>query len=733
MARTLAVEIIGDASSFEKALGNASKSASSFGDKVKKGAKIAGAAIGGGLAVAAKIGWDEFKQGQLVAAQTEAVLKSTGGAANVTGEQIDKLAGSLMKKSGVDDEAIKSGQNMLLTFTKIRNETGKGNDIFNQATKTLLDMSVATGKDMPKSAVMLGKALNDPIKGVSALSRVGVTFTDAQKKSIKAMVEHGNTAGAQKAILRELNKEFGGSAEAAGKTLPGQINILKESFSNFAGELVAKTIPKIVAVIGFFRDHTTIAKVLGGVIAGTVGILLAAGAAMKVYGAVTAVTTAFKWLFVTAVNAETGAVTRASFASKIAAAASKAWAGAQWLLNAALAANPIGLVVVALAALILGLVLAWKKSETFRDIVTGAWEAIKRVTVAVFDKVREVIGGAIGFMVGLVSKHPLVWLITHFGEIKNAVGEFIGAIPGVIARFFTEIFETAKTLGGKIKDGAVAGITGIAGAVWGVISAIGSRIAEGFATILGWGSSIGSRIKDAAVNAVIGIGGAVWGVVDNIGSRILAGAETVIGWGRSIGTHVKNAAVSGLAGIGNAVWDVVNNIGSVIADNAARIIGWGREIGSSVKDAAVKALSGIGSALLGAIKSAINAVISAWNSLEVGGFTIKLPGPAPDVHVPAIPLPNLPHLAKGTRNFPGGLAVVGERGPELVSLPRGAGVTPTAPAVGGRGGANTYVFNFPNYVGSKDELVRTIETALKDRQRDGQVMPWHRPQPGFSS
>jgi phage-related protein len=597
MARELRVEIVGDASSLEKALGKAGKASSSFGDKVKKGAAIAGAAIGGGLAVAAKIGWDEFKQGQLVAAQTNAVLKSTGGVANVTAEGLDKLAGSMMKKTGIDDEAIASGSNMLLTFTQIRNEVGKGNDIFDQATRTLADMSVATGQAMPKAAVMLGKALNDPLKGLSKLTKIGVTFTDAQKAQVEAMVKAGNTAGAQKVILKELNREFGGSAEAAGKTLPGQINILKESFSNFAGELVAKVIPKIVAIIGFFRDHTTIAKVLGGVIAGTVGILIAAGAAMKVYGAVTAVTTAFKWLFVTAVNAETGAVTRASFASKIAAGATKAWAATQWLLNAALAANPIGLVVLALAALVVGLVIAWKKSETFREIVTGAWEAIKGVAVAVFDKVREVVGDAINFMVDLVSKHPLVWLITHFGEVKDKVGEFIGAIPGAIAGLFEEVFGKAKELGGRLKSGAVDGITGLAGLIWEKVKAIPASWLESASTIVGWGKDLGTWLKNAVVDGVTGLAGLVWDKVNNIGSFLLEKVAAVKGWGSDLGTWLKNAVPEAIVGIASAVWDKVNNVWEFLKDKADAIKGWGERIGGWLKDAIVDGLGGLAGAI----------------------------------------------------------------------------------------------------------------------------------------
>jgi phage-related minor tail protein len=93
------------------------------------------------------------------------------------------LATAISNKTGIDDEAIQSGENLLLTFTNIRNETGKGNDVFNQATQTITDMSVALGQDMKSSAIQVGKALNDPIKGVTALQRVGVSFTAAQKRA----------------------------------------------------------------------------------------------------------------------------------------------------------------------------------------------------------------------------------------------------------------------------------------------------------------------------------------------------------------------------------------------------------------------------------------------------------------------------------------------------------------------------------------------------------------------
>lgn len=244
MARKIEVEIVGDASSYNKALSSAQKTTTSTSKKIMSKAALGGiGAAVTGVGIAAKIGWDEYNEGAKVAAQTTAVLKSTAGAANVTAKEVDNLAVALMNKSGVDDEAIKSGENLLLTFTNIQNKVGKGNDIFTQATKIMLDMSVALGQDTKSSAIQLGKALNDPIKGITALQRVGVSFTQAQRDQITALVEAGNTMKAQKIILAELTKEFGGSARAAGKTFAGQLSILHERLNNFLGLVVQKAIP----------------------------------------------------------------------------------------------------------------------------------------------------------------------------------------------------------------------------------------------------------------------------------------------------------------------------------------------------------------------------------------------------------------------------------------------------------------------------------------------------------
>jgi hypothetical protein len=174
----------------------------------------AGVAAVAGVAIGLKKLLDIGIQTQNGIRQTEQVIKSTGGAAKVSAKDIDRLTQSMMNKTGADDDLIRNGANILLTFTKIRNEAGQGNDMFNQATEAALNMSVALKKDLSSSSIMVGKALNDPLKGVTALGRAGVQFTEQQKTQIETLVETGRTMQAQKMIMAELTTQFGGQAEA---------------------------------------------------------------------------------------------------------------------------------------------------------------------------------------------------------------------------------------------------------------------------------------------------------------------------------------------------------------------------------------------------------------------------------------------------------------------------------------------------------------------------------------
>src|SRR5260221_10246036 len=211
-------------------------------------------AFAGGQAIFAGIGFlssqigDIFQQSidaQAGLAQTNQVIKSTGGVAGVTAQSVLDLATQYSHLTQFSDDTVQSASNMLLTFTNI------GKNVFPQATKTVLDMSQALGQDTKNSAIQLGKALNDPLTGITALQRVGVTFTQGQKDSIKAMMQHGDVASAQGVILKELQKEFGGSAEAAGKTFPGQLKILGQNFDDLKQNIGDAVVPILSKLVGW--------------------------------------------------------------------------------------------------------------------------------------------------------------------------------------------------------------------------------------------------------------------------------------------------------------------------------------------------------------------------------------------------------------------------------------------------------------------------------------------------
>ena len=257
-SREVKVTIVGDSDSMVRAFRNADKAATGFGrggsalmatgmGLVAGGAAAAATAIGTGLVSALKTGVSEMQEQEKVSAQTSAALKSTGNAAGVTKGHIENMASALQAQTGTQDDAIQSAQNLLLTFTSISN---KGPDkMFDRSTKAALDLSVAFHKNLNASAVMVGKALNDPVKGVSALSRVGVQFTASQKTMIKSLVDTGQSAKAQKLILHELEVQVGGSAKAFGETTPGQIQKAKRAFEDLSQGAVQAIAPIGAAIL----------------------------------------------------------------------------------------------------------------------------------------------------------------------------------------------------------------------------------------------------------------------------------------------------------------------------------------------------------------------------------------------------------------------------------------------------------------------------------------------------
>ena len=329
------------------ALGSLNKGAGALGAQMAKfGAITAGVVgvVGGSLVKAAY-------ESQKVMKQTEAIVAATGGAAGLTAKQVGELSEQLSNQTGIDDELIQSSMNLLLTFKQVRNEVGAGNDIFNRASMAALDLGNVFGST-DAAAKMLGKALSNPVKGINALTRAGVNFSDQQKAQIKTLVDSGKSLEAQKIILAEVEAQVGGTAIASMTAF----DRMKVAIGNAAEDLGTILIPyierfsqyvidKVVPVVSEFAD-----------IVGKQGL----GAGIKFLSDGFFKATANMGAFGNAVLALTAAFTALRLITLAATVAQVAF-------GVALVANPIGIVVAAAIAFGVALGALAVKFKVVRD------------------------------------------------------------------------------------------------------------------------------------------------------------------------------------------------------------------------------------------------------------------------------------------------------------------------------------------------------------------------------
>ena len=184
---------------------------------------------------------------EAVTKRLESVIKATDRAAGFNIKQMEKMAASMQKVTTVGDEMILGGMAILATFKNIRGEA------FERTTKAALDMSEVMQQDVKSSMVMLGKAMNDPIKNLSAMSRAGVQFTDTQTKMIKELWASGKTLEAHNIILKELESQFGGAAAAARNTFRGAVKAAMNAMGDME-EQIGFSITKNEVLIGTVKD-----------------------------------------------------------------------------------------------------------------------------------------------------------------------------------------------------------------------------------------------------------------------------------------------------------------------------------------------------------------------------------------------------------------------------------------------------------------------------------------------
>lgn len=649
-------------------------------------------------------------------AQMEAVLKSTGGAAGMTEKQLNDLAMAQAKVTTYSAGTTKEAENMLLTFTNI-----KGN-VFPQTTTAAEDMATAMHTDATSAALTLGKALNDPAQGLSKLTKQGVTFTDSQKKQIDAMEKSGNVAGAQTLMLQELEKEFGGSAKAAGSTLSGQTQIMENNLKSTGVQIATSLMPIAQTVLPMIIDGAqNLAKAIASHKAEIVGAVQGAekiikgvfdtvskimqkvgplinpiitdiekiasrllpnmsnsmgGLGSKIAGVVAGALTTFKgildWMashgeavrtivtglaigfaaikigggVVKGINGISQAVGKAKDAAghlkgafdkikgaagafkavgsgiasigskfggaiqgagklagslgkaalgfikmgaeaaasgaKLAiqkgaelavAAAEKVAAAVQWLLNAAMDANPIGIIIVLIAAAVAAIVILWNKNAAFRDFIIAAFGVIKNFLLGVWNEIKAAFSVVGDFFAAVfqaaVSGIQAAW--------NGITGFFRGIWNGIVAVF--------SAVAGWFSDAFQAAWNGIV-TVWNVVTGFFRGIWNGIVGVFNGVDGWFGNIFSGAVNAVQsawsgitgffsgiknGIGGAFSGIGDTIKGAFTAGIDFIknlpgqmLQWGSDMINGLVSGIKNGIGAITGAVSNIANTIKSFL-------------------------------------------------------------------------------------------------------------------------------------------------------------------------
>ena len=349
--------------------------------------------------------------------QLAGVLERSTGATDAQVSATEDWITALSRASGVADDELRPA---LAKLALASHDLGTAQSDL----KIALDVSAATGKDVVAVSAAIAKgytgstgALNKLIPGLDQ-----ATLKSKDMNAIMAMLAE-TTGGAM--------ADHAGTAAGQYEILTNQMNELKETLGYALLPIIEALLPLLVTFADFAAKNTTAIKILIGVVASLAAGILVANAAFKLYAA----------------------------GQLVVKAATVAWTGAQWLLNAALAGNPIGLVIVAVAALVAGLIVAYKTSATFRAIVGAALDAVAaaaRGVVSAFHSVQAAASAAFEWIAGhwrLIAPLfgpigvAILLVVSHFDQLRAAASAAFGYIMGAASSVAAAIESVISTVG----------------------------------------------------------------------------------------------------------------------------------------------------------------------------------------------------------------------------------------------------------------------------------------------
>jgi len=542
----------------KKAKGTSNVFSDTFG-KIGNAALKVGAILGLGMGVSSMVSAASKAQSSL--AQMGAVLKSTGDASGMTQKQLIDLASAQSQVSLQSKGANIDTENLLLTFTNL------GSNVFPQCLSTVNDMSQALGQDTKSSAIQLGKALQDPLKGITALSRVGVNFTAQQKEQIKGFVATGQAAKAQQVILNELNKEFGGSALAQSKTFSGQMIILKNNLTGLGVGITNVLLPTMTSFLTWVNGNMPKIQSF-------------------TTGAITEMLNSFKAVS-SFMNANVMPVFK-SFTSFIQA-------------NMPTIKGIISVVTQYIQTSFNNMATVIKTLiiPAFKDFVNFVKPYMPQISSAI-QTMSKVSQAVLKEVIGIINTYVIP-------GIKSLVSFVISHMPQIESTF-KSIFKGIESVWNTILKPVLIFIVSQIQQVVGWVVANLPLIQQTFGTVM---NKIGTIVK-VALTILEGLWTVFGGALETIVSTLLKVVEDII----SVVLNTINGNWKGawaalidicktlLGGLGKIVLDILTGIGKIFLDMGATALGWGKDlidnIGKGIikaKDDLIKGIGDIGNAI----------------------------------------------------------------------------------------------------------------------------------------
>lgn len=391
--------------------------------------------------------------------QVNAALTSMGDVGGRSLDQLTTQADRLAATSLFEDDQILRGVTAnMLTFGNIAGQA------FDRAQQAAVDLSARLGTDLQSSAIMVGKALNDPVMGLAALRRVGIQFTEEQQAQIKAMQGVGDTAGAQAVMLAELERQFGGSAEAA-RNAANPMERMRLSLAAMAGDIGAILLPFVDRMASAFSGLTEKFGnlspgmqqfvVVAGLVAAALGpILIAAGALVASLGVLLPIV---------------GAI-GAPFLAVVAAVA--AVGVAFWVFR-----DDIIPIVQSFAA---------SMQENIGPKLAPLWDALKGAVAAIGDIFNAIFGGEGPDGIVTALKFWGEWMSRTFGAAIDIVTGAINVITNIMRALGALLRGDFSAMWGYLGQAVMAAVRGIANAFQTLFPEVVSWVRQTYEGVKAW-------------------------------------------------------------------------------------------------------------------------------------------------------------------------------------------------------------------------------------------------------